>query len=224
MYYLIYKITNTVNNKIYIGKHKTENINDSYMGSGEILHKAFEKYGINKFKKEIVFQCDSEEEMNQMEAKIVNEEFIARLDTYNIKLGGQGGWDYCNKNLDIDYKRRLEKATENKSLLFKTDRASREKMSQNSKIQYKKTGHLLREGWKKYAQKGFYWKGKKHTKESKEKISKANSLRQKGELNNNYGKCWIYNYKLKESKMIKSDDLIQWIEKGWDKGRKIKFD
>ena len=46
MYYLIYKITNNVNNKIYVGKHKTENKNDGYMGSGTILNRAIEKYGL----------------------------------------------------------------------------------------------------------------------------------------------------------------------------------
>ena len=36
-HYIIYKITNTFNNKIYIGKHITEDLNDGYMGSGKII-------------------------------------------------------------------------------------------------------------------------------------------------------------------------------------------
>ena len=94
MYYLIYTITNNVNNEIYIGKHQTENKDDDYMGSGKIIKRAIEKYGIDKFTKEILYECNSLEEMNEKEAEIVDEEFVVRLDTYNIKLGGQGGWDY----------------------------------------------------------------------------------------------------------------------------------
>jgi hypothetical protein len=81
---------------IYVGKHITNNINDSYMGSGLRIRRAIEKYGLENFEKTILFECKSEEEMNAKEAEIVNEDFIARDDVYNIKLGGDGGWDYLN--------------------------------------------------------------------------------------------------------------------------------
>ena len=95
-HYLIYQVRNKLNGMIYIGQHQTENIDDGYMGSGLRIRRAIKKYGLENFEKTILFECKSEEEMNAKEAEIVNEDFIARDDVYNIKLGGDGGWDYLN--------------------------------------------------------------------------------------------------------------------------------
>ena len=67
MKYTIYQITNTINNKIYIGKHQTENIHDDYFGSGIALKRAIQKYGKSNFVKEILYVFDTEQEMNQKE-------------------------------------------------------------------------------------------------------------------------------------------------------------
>lgn len=91
MNYLIYKITNTLNGKIYIGAHKTKNINDSYMGSGNVIRKAIKKYGLENFKKEILFSLDSLDEMYSKERELVNEAFVRDEMTYNLKIGGRGG-------------------------------------------------------------------------------------------------------------------------------------
>jgi hypothetical protein len=69
----------------------------------------------------------------------------------------------------------------------------------------------------------FIWTGRRHTKESKRKIGMANSIHQKGERNNRYGTCWIYNIELKKSKSIKKEELQQWLDKGWKSGRKLYF-
>lgn len=71
-HYLIYKITNLVNGKMYIGKHKTDNIDDGYTGSGKILKYAIKKYGIECFRKDYLMFCEDEEEMNYMERVFVD--------------------------------------------------------------------------------------------------------------------------------------------------------
>jgi hypothetical protein len=91
IYYLIYKTTNLVTNKIYIGKHITDNLNDEYLGSGKWLINSIKKYGKENFKKDILFIFDNEIDMNNKEIEIVNLEFILREDTYNLVLGGNGG-------------------------------------------------------------------------------------------------------------------------------------
>lgn len=95
-------MTNLINGKIYIGKHKTKNKDDSYMGSGVEIIKDIKKYGIDNFVKTILFECSSEKEMNEKELEIVNKEFVNRSDTYNRTIGGYGSWYGCNKVLTKD--------------------------------------------------------------------------------------------------------------------------
>lgn len=89
-YHIVYKTTNTVNNKIYVGMHSTDNINDRYMGSGWILKNAIKKYGRDKFVKEVLYVYSNRQEARQMESLIVDEDFCKRLDTYNTAVGGMG--------------------------------------------------------------------------------------------------------------------------------------
>ena len=97
MYYIIYQTTNLQNNKIYVGKHATNNLEDGYLGSGKLLVRAIRKYGVISFKKEILFVFNTEREANEKEKEIVTEAFCLREDTYNLCVGGQGGFSYINR-------------------------------------------------------------------------------------------------------------------------------
>lgn len=96
--YTVYKTTCLVNNKIYIGVHKTLDENDSYLGSGTVFKLAEEKYGKENFVKEILKTFDTKEEAYALEAELVTEEFIKLPTNYNLKLGGDGGWSFINEN------------------------------------------------------------------------------------------------------------------------------
>ena len=103
--YIVYKTTCLINNKIYIGVHKTENpdIFDGYLGRGFIigdnkylknpiapLHYAIRKYGYENFNRETLFIYEDEDSAYTKEAEIVDFDFIQRDDTYNVALGGKG--------------------------------------------------------------------------------------------------------------------------------------
>ena len=91
MNYIIYETTNLINGKKYIGKHKTSNLDDNYLGSGLYLQKSIQKYGRENFERKILFLFDNESEMVEKEKELVNSDLICNDQYYNISLGGQGG-------------------------------------------------------------------------------------------------------------------------------------
>lgn len=91
MYY-IYKTTNLKNGKIYIGFHRSDNIDsDPYLGSGVLINKAIKKYGREFFKRDILFKFETIEEALLQESLLVNHDFLSRTDVYNLVTGGRGG-------------------------------------------------------------------------------------------------------------------------------------
>lgn len=54
MTYFLYKTTNLVNKKYYIGVHAGNVLDESYLGSGRLIKYAIKKYGRNNFKREIL--------------------------------------------------------------------------------------------------------------------------------------------------------------------------
>lgn len=106
-YNYIYKITNQINGKIYIGKHSTDNLDDGYMGSGILICKAEKKYGIENFTKEYLAFCDTEEKLNWFE-KFYIKKYKAREVGYNLTDGGDGT---LGRKQTEETKRKLSEAT-----------------------------------------------------------------------------------------------------------------
>ena len=69
MFYILYRVTNNLNGKIYVGVHKTNDLDDGYMGSGKVINRAIEKYGIENFSKVILEQFEDPAAMYAREKK-----------------------------------------------------------------------------------------------------------------------------------------------------------
>ena len=206
-YHFIYKTTNLKNKRYYVGMHSTNDLNDGYLGSGTILKKSFRKYGRKNFKVEILEFCNDRIYMAKREREIVNETFLEDNMCMNLMIGGDGG--YAWKNKEQHMKISLKGARRRLWLLRNNSEFKKrysEKCSESNIEQYKN-------GTRKNTLP--IWTGKKHKEESKIKIGKANSIKQKGAMNSQFNTMWITNGS--ENKKMKKDFPIP---EGWYNGRK----
>lgn len=92
MYGYIYKTTNLINGKIYIGQKKGSEFYPQYKGSGKLIRKAIEKYGWENFSIEMLCPCFSKEELDAEEVLLIS--YFNSQDKsvgYNITKGGERG-------------------------------------------------------------------------------------------------------------------------------------
>lgn len=209
MHFTIYKITNKINGNFYIGKHKTKDLNDKYMGSGKLIKAAIRKHGIENFEKEILETFNTEEEMNEAEKHYV----VLGEGSYNLCPGGQGGWGYVNSNgLNITpmTEERSKKHSKTASRIRKEQLSIEENIIKFKEI----TVLALLKVKERYPNGTFY--GKNHSEETKKKMSVSASSRI-GVKNSQFGTCWITNGI--ENKKIKKDLLEIFVKLGYYKGR-----
>lgn len=144
-YFILYKTTNLINNKTYIGIHQTSNLDDGYLGSGLAFKRAIKKYGKENFKREILETCNSFEELIEKEEKYVNESWINNNDNYNLKTGGQS-----NGMLSSISKEKISKTLKQKYAAgeipyhgkpYVATKEIKEKISSSLRIKYQSTPH-----------------------------------------------------------------------------------
>jgi hypothetical protein len=133
MKYLIYKTTNRLDGKYYIGCHCTEDENDSYLGSGKHLVSAIKKYGKENFIKEILYIFENKQDMFNKEKELVNEEVVKNPLSYNLKIGGSGGnpgivGAFKGKTHSLTTKEKIKNA----AIKQKTTDQKRKMLSQNN--------------------------------------------------------------------------------------------
>lgn len=93
MYYYVYKIVCTegsFKDKVYFGKHKTNDLNDGYICSSKILNNGYLKKYPNGYIRTIIGFYNSYSELNKAEKSIISQH---RGKSYclNIAAGGDGG-------------------------------------------------------------------------------------------------------------------------------------
>jgi len=214
MFYTIYKITNKINGKVYIGSHKTSNLDDNYMGSGKYLLHAMNKHGVENFTKEILFVFNNPEEMYAKEAELVNDDFLAEANTYNLKKGGLGGFDFINKYQDDSYTtvRRNNGLKSN----FKTKPEShpkwQPKFGKDNPSFGKRTSTCFSNNRDIQQRACSNARSPESNRKRKETYDKINH--QVGTKNSQYGTIWVTNGI--ENKKIRKNEVIP---EGWRQGR-----
>jgi hypothetical protein len=216
-YYYIYQITNLVNNKYYVGVHKTSDLNDGYMGSGKVIKDAIKKYGIDNFKKDILEYFEDSESMYAREKEIVTDEFLLREDTYNLRRGGTGGFDFINKTMPKEQRCEISKLGGNTRHITKEDLSNRIKESKRNNPTRlngsKRVQELYPEGTR---------KGSKNTDAHNKKIGLANSIKQSGTRNSQYGIKFKWMTKNGVNKKVQYDEVQSYLDDGWVFGCKPK--
>jgi hypothetical protein len=209
-FHYIYKTTCSVTNKFYIGMHSTDKLEDGYKGSGKMLWYSIRKHGKENHTTEILEHLPSREELKLRESILVNEELLGDVLCMNLCLGGGHGWDYVHKS-----------GFHSKGAISANKTEAKRKVS--SDVGRRTMNRLHSEGKLDDIDFGAGFRGRTHSEETKIKMREAKIGVQCNEKNSQYGTCWIYSLLEKKNIKINKEVLLDYLELGWSKGRKIVF-
>lgn len=225
MFYYLYQITNKVNNKIYVGVHKTKNFNDGYMGSGKVIRSAMVNHGIDNFEKVILEYFGTLSAMYAKEAEVVDEEFLLQEDVYNLRRGGHGGFDYINSDAEtriIKNRKARDAANETLKNVYGENYASIIGKLGIETQRANKSGIFAEDYISVFADASFQKEMNIRAHSEDANIKRTETFKkighQQGEKNSQFGKrfTWITNGMI--IKKIKKDEIIP---DGYRKGKKI---
>lgn len=225
-YGYVYITTNLVNGKKYIGQKKSSVFNPQYLGSGKLLKKAINKYGRDSFKVELVEFASSKSNLDSLEKLIILEHNAVESSLfYNLACGGQGGHivdfteEIKQKIRDKAIGRTWSEECRKKRLDYLNNRhfimseESREKSRQSNlgKKRSKRTRLNMRLNHADFSGDKNPFYGKKHSQDSKNKISTNNARA-------HIGKVWVNN-KTDTELLITPDKVQEYIASGFVRGR-----
>ena len=162
--YFMYKTINIKNNKFYIGVHETTNLKDGYLGSGKRFKNSLYYHGKENFKREILEYFDNSKSMYDKEREIVNEELLKNPKCLNLVTGGKGGFsskEHMMKCSTAGVNARLQKLKTNELYYFELKKHLNHQFELNIKL-----GKVVKFN----GQNSCNWTGKKHSKETIEKM------------------------------------------------------
>jgi group I intron endonuclease len=168
----IYLSINKINGKSYIGKHNSTTEKDMYFGSGLLILKAIKKYGKKNFIR--IKIKNIAENVNHL---MLEEYYIRLFDTlepngYNISP--TGGLSICGQHSEKSKKKISESK---RGIKFSEEHRKNLSKSHKDKPGWQAiTNEIRKENGKKLKGKTTWMKGKKHTQETKQKISKSKKL------------------------------------------------
>lgn len=147
---IIYKITNKINNKIYIGqtvRALEERLSEHKRKRNPLISKALKKYGIENFSVEVIYEASTIEELNEKEFEFIRKYNSINPNGYNQCEGGGNTVGYIHTD---EAKKKMSKAKsemylgENNPFYGKTHTDEAKK-----KMSEKRKGRKLTEEWKK---------------------------------------------------------------------------